>query len=141
MTELFCWGKCFVANKKNDKTIFYISIVIFLFSDCQSKKHKNSEKKIDSVKIIAKEVIKIDTSAKIKIPIKENQKIGIVHNTYKAKDFYDEKIKVDSNNVPINSNQIYFPIKLFPCYDIFKETYIENKFDTFSVMLLSCDLF
>ena len=48
-------------------------------------------------------------------------------NTRKIDKYIDNSIKVDSLNIPINSNQVYFP------FEIFTDTAIYAGYDTFRV--------
>ncbi len=48
----------------------------------------------------------------------ENNKYVIKDN---RKEFIDERIAVDSNNVPTDSNQLYFPVVFFPAYELVSE--------------------
>lgn len=59
---------------------------------------------------------------------------------YSANSFYNRKIKVDSNNVPINDGQFYFPLRLFPDID-FQGNIIKNKYDTSVVIWYSEKLY
>ena len=69
-----------------------------------------------------------------------------------AHTYYDESIKVDSNNVPINYSQFYFPTKLFPEVEMLwkkhgkssftiKPKIIENKTDSSALIWFSRFLF
>ena len=109
---------------------YIIPILLFLFL-LMNRYHKNinnpiAEKKISNFK---KDSVKNENIT--------NEKVSKECN---ASLYYNNKIKVDSNNVPLKKSQYYFPLKLFPIIDLYGKI-VPNNLDTFLVNWYSEQLF
>lgn len=124
------------------KIIF--GIIILLITSCQSNEKtnvgdKNLNKKTDDDIVIPK-------------PGRISKSRPMEKGEHYPKTFYDETIKVDSNNVPLSKNEKYFPLILFPEIDLvnnksekddieYKPNVVKNVYDTFVVKWYSDVLF
>lgn len=112
--------------------------VIVLITSCQSNEKTEVE-------------VKSNTDDKVETII-IHQSRPMEKGEHYPKTFYDETIKVDSNNIPLSENEKYFPLILFPEIRLenvkndngesdFKPMLVKNVSDTFVVKWYSDVLF
>lgn len=117
--------------------IIFVFIIV-LITSCQSNEKTEVE-------------VKSNTDDKVETII-IHQSRPMEKGEHYPKTFYDETIKVDSNNVPLSKNEKYFPLILFPdlCIDYVKNDkgesdnkpiVVKNVLDTILVKWYSDVLF
>lgn len=125
----------------NFRLVCCIIITLLLFR-CQTETKKENidiPKTTDSVRVKFPNTIGDTTfhpAKNEKVVINKDNRL----NKYSASSFYDSKILVDSNNLPLLKSQYYFPLKLFPELDI-KGRVKKNEYNEFVLSWYSGQLF